>query len=45
MNTHAKFIIDHPNLNTQFIMQEAAKAGTAPNNDSWEQWFGRVRKS
>lgn len=42
---HARFIIDHPNLDAEKAMiVMAAGAGTPPKGENWQDWYDRVRK-
>ncbi len=42
---HARFIIDHPNLDAEkAIIVLAEHAGTPPKGKTWQDWYDRVRK-
>lgn len=42
---HAGFLLDHPNIDVDnVVMRAATRAGTAPDDRDWTQWFARVAK-
>lgn len=41
---HARFIIDHPNLDAEKAIIVLAKcAGAPPRGENWQDWYDRVR--